>query len=484
MAVPATTLTLTDRLAVKLYATNSGGKTTTIHTQDGHLCQIITTFSTGITALNGLTAQVQYFQVGTSGSDFNISSTTATHTFNLPTASATNRGALSSADWTTFNNKQNALTNPITGTGTSGQVAYFNGTSSLTSNAAFAFTPTSQLLVNNSVTAASAIARGTNLTPTLTAAANSDVLVGLDVSPTFSNGAFTGVVNYAARISGILAGVTQYMSTGASANFHYLQIVSSSSTNGVVNLLRNAGAAGTYAYQLNNGNGYFSINSSTGETTFGSSSGGYFTNLYSGGTEGLRIFGATRNIVIQNGGTFTDAGFRLDVNGTARVQDNLTVSNNRNAGTGITISNTTSGTTSASQITFTSNSNAFIGKFSSSTSAFRIINPSDLYLLNQSAGDIAIQNDVGNIKFNTTSTGNVQAILFTTGNFAVGTGTDVASAVLQASSTTKGFLPPRMTLAQRTAISSPAEGLIVVQTDGTQGLYLYIGAAWHSITML
>jgi hypothetical protein len=105
MAVPATSLTLTDRLAVKLYATNSGGKTTTIHTQDGHLCQIITTFSTGITALNGLTAQVQYFQTGTSGTDFNISSATATHTFNIPTASAANRGALSSADWSTFNGK-------------------------------------------------------------------------------------------------------------------------------------------------------------------------------------------------------------------------------------------------------------------------------------------------------------------------------------------------------------------------------------------
>jgi hypothetical protein len=100
MAVPATTLTLTDRLAVKLYATNSGGKTTTIHTQNGHLCQIITTFSTGITALNGLTAQVQYFQTGTSGTDFNISSTTATHTFNIPDASATARGLITTGTQT------------------------------------------------------------------------------------------------------------------------------------------------------------------------------------------------------------------------------------------------------------------------------------------------------------------------------------------------------------------------------------------------
>ena len=100
MTVPATTLTLTDRLAIKLYATNSGGKTTTVHTQDSHLCQVITTFSTGITALNGLTAQVQYFQTGTSGTDFNISSTTATHTFNIPDASATARGLITTGTQT------------------------------------------------------------------------------------------------------------------------------------------------------------------------------------------------------------------------------------------------------------------------------------------------------------------------------------------------------------------------------------------------
>jgi hypothetical protein len=104
LAVPQTTLALTDRLAVRIYVTHSG-RTITLHTENSHLCQIITTFSTGLTALNGLTAQVQNLAVGTSGTDFAISSVTSTHTFNLPTASATNRGALSSADWTTFNDK-------------------------------------------------------------------------------------------------------------------------------------------------------------------------------------------------------------------------------------------------------------------------------------------------------------------------------------------------------------------------------------------
>jgi hypothetical protein len=104
LAVPTTTLTLTDRLAIRVYVLHSG-RTITLHTQNGHLCQVITTFTTGLTALNGLTAQVQNFAVGVGGSDFNISSVVDTHTFNLPTASATKRGALSSIDWSAFDAK-------------------------------------------------------------------------------------------------------------------------------------------------------------------------------------------------------------------------------------------------------------------------------------------------------------------------------------------------------------------------------------------
>jgi hypothetical protein len=126
LAIPQTTLLSTDRLAIRVYIVNStGGRTITMHTENSHLCEIITNFAGGVSALNGLTANTQYFATGTSGTDFAISSVTDTHTFNLPTASATNRGALSSADWSTFSGK-------IGGSGTSGQVAYWNGTSSQT----------------------------------------------------------------------------------------------------------------------------------------------------------------------------------------------------------------------------------------------------------------------------------------------------------------------------------------------------------------
>jgi hypothetical protein len=365
IAVPQTTLALTDRLAVRIYVNNSG-RTIKLHTENSHLCQVITTFSTGLTALNGLTAQVQNFATGTAGTDFGISSATSTHTFNLPTASATNRGALSSADWSTFNGKFNlpALT--------SGSVLFSNGTTIAQDNANLFFddannrlgigtaTPTSRLdvigtfdalpvrvlrqatygeilrigrngvsetasinypadgvfaintaasermrvnasgnvLINTttdagfrldvngsvratgSISAASAIARGTFLNQTLVATANNDVLVGLDIAPTFTAGAFTGVTSAALRVNGAIINLGSQPNIGSSANAFGTLVI------------RNVRSD----VDLSLGAGY----SATGEN-------------------GLRMFSSTRNVVIQNGGTFTDiASARLAINSTTQ----------------------------------------------------------------------------------------------------------------------------------------------------------------------
>lgn len=64
----------------------------------------------GISSLNGLTGSVQTFAMGTSGTDFNISSSGTVHTFNIPTASASNRGLLATTDWSNFNSKEPGIT--------------------------------------------------------------------------------------------------------------------------------------------------------------------------------------------------------------------------------------------------------------------------------------------------------------------------------------------------------------------------------------
>jgi uncharacterized protein (TIGR02145 family) len=62
----------------------------------------------------------------------------------------------------------------------------------------------------------------------------------------------------------------------------------------------------------------------------------------------------------------------------------------------------------------------------------------------------------------------------------IGTTTPAASAVLDASSTTQGFLPPRMTTTQRGAISSPAAGLIIFNSS-SNALEMYTGSKWISM---
>jgi len=56
------------------------------------------------------------------------------------------------------------------------------------------------------------------------------------------------------------------------------------------------------------------------------------------------------------------------------------------------------------------------------------------------------------------------------------------SAQLDIKSTSRGFLIPRMTEAQRDAISNPATSLIIYQTDHNPGYYYYNGAGWVNMT--
>jgi len=65
-------------------------------------------------------------------------------------------------------------------------------------------------------------------------------------------------------------------------------------------------------------------------------------------------------------------------------------------------------------------------------------------------------------------------------NGLVGIGTDTPKAVLDVSSTSSGFLPPRMTEVQRDAIQSPQLGMLIYNTD-TKKVNSYNGISWEEV---
>lgn len=92
------------------------------------------------------------------------------------------------------------------------------------------------------------------------------------------------------------------------------------------------------------------------------------------------------------------------------------------------------------------------------------------------SGNVSLAKNLSVIANTSTATLNVN----TSAKIASGGGTADASSILELQSTTKGFLPPRMTATQRDAISSPTNGLVVFNTD-TQTLNQYASSAWAAI---
>jgi hypothetical protein len=165
----------------------------------------------------------------------------------LGLASGSANGALSSTDWTTFNNKQNALTNPITGTGTATRLAFFTGTST--------------------------------------------------ISDTFASTEFFTISNPASVLT--------------------LSTPSSFRLSSAVNLQLNGQNA---IALLVGGNIRFDVG-----TNFFRPRGDAAYDLGDRGNHRFRNGFFSNSIQINQ---TTDAGFRLDVNGTARIQSNLTVNAN------------------------------------------------------------------------------------------------------------------------------------------------------------
>jgi len=110
--------------------------------------------------------------------------------------------------------------------------------------------------------------------------------------------------------------------------------------------------------------------------------------------------------------------------------------------------------------------------------AFRVRNSADTANIFQIRGD-------GQATFNNSLVANGQSTfnssIIATAQVRIGSSPIPSSAQLDVQSTTKGFLPPRMTNAQRLAIASPAVGLMVYCTDATEGLYINKSTGWTFI---
>lgn len=77
---------------------------------------------------------------------------------------------------------------------------------------------------------------------------------------------------------------------------------------------------------------------------------------------------------------------------------------------------------------------------------------------------------------------NTNFVFSSEGNLGVGTGSPGVSNLVELSSTTKGFVLPRMTKVQRDSIPVPVEGMMIYQTDNTPGLRVYNGVNWVRFT--
>ena len=67
---------------------------------------------------------------------------------------------------------------------------------------------------------------------------------------------------------------------------------------------------------------------------------------------------------------------------------------------------------------------------------------------------------------------------YSKGSVGIGTVNVDSTALLELKSTNKGVLFPRLTEAQKNAITYPANGLFIYQTDGSAGFYYYTGTMW------
>jgi hypothetical protein len=454
MAVPQTTLTLTDRLAVRVYVNNSGN-TITLHTQGDNLCQIVTTFTTGLTALNGLTDQVQFFGVSTA-SPIGITSAGNTHTLNIPDASPTVRGVVSTGTQTFAGSKTFSST-PTFGTMTPGSVLFAGPSGLLSQDNPNLFwdntndrlgigtaAPTQKLHVTGNILLSTGsdkfvrIGSSTNYWYDLQCTGDTFQIIDGGGIPRLHISYPNGNVGIGTTTPGSRLDIRAFnavpgdLALKVRDSTNVKDIFSVSNTG----ILRVANPTFTGELQVS-----FSANN---VLRFFHSGVGQFMTVGGGNTvnfEGQAIQALTRGG--QFGSNQPGVPFALNISVLPALS---------------------SGTTALDALRI----NPAINNTGTYTGIVRGIyyNPTLTSLTGTTHR--AIETTAGDVIFGSTS-----------GSVSIGSTTINSSAQLQMTSTTKGFLPPRMTSVQRNAIATPAAGLIVYDVTLNKH-YGYDGTTWNA----
>jgi hypothetical protein len=217
------------------------------------------------------------------------------------------------------------------------------------------------------------------------------------------------------------------------------------------------------------------------------------TNAAFPGTSLLKVINSTGNLLLN---TTTDAGFKIDVNGTSRFQnlatftDNVLITKSTVGNNNLTINCASS---QGSELYFRSATTNLSGRIigTGNTLSYGTYIANQLSLIGGTGGLALRTNNANNIRFYATNSdedfSTVQQQMFaSTGNVHFqngGTYTDVPSARVAVNSTTQGILFPRMTTSEKNAIASPAEGLIVYDLT-LHKLCVRTASAWEVITSL
>lgn len=463
---------------------------------------------------SGTVTSVSALTLGTSGTDLSStvanSTTTPVITLNVPTASASNRGVLSTADWSTFNAKQAALSS-----GTN--IKTVNSTSLLGSGNID--TPDQQTLSSSySDSVYLAISGGNTIgfayavdSVGVNTAGDSIITYKRGVRRSYTNGSAGGVSAVSIVRSGFKLNAS-IASTTLTLNSPYSVIVDTTLNRvysyGITGLP--TGATGTNVIAIgylcsdamtsgsnNVAIGYGSNHSVT--TGSNNTAIGHLTNLVNNSSNATAIGyacspGSNGGFAAGNGSTTSGQdGIAIGTSaGSPTGTSGIAIGSYSYSGTGgytVAIGDRAGGQAG----TTTGNNGIYIGN----QTGFRLTSGSYNVFAGYRAADSATtanksvaigyavelpsKTDSGqlciqNIIYGRGNVANYDNI--STGNIGIGVKAPAASAILDLTSTTRGFLPPRMTATQASAIASPAKGLMlyVTDTDGTftsAGLWIY-----------